>query len=369
MSNSDASPAPTTSSAKFFLRVFQASVLPALLYFLAAFLLGWAMGGPDTVDGSSVLSFRCAPITASNVAIGAIIYLSFLLMLFLLSSLAPKPEAWLTRITQRRGIFVGLFALVGTAAVVCGLFLAAFLGTGCNSFLQDLSSIALVGVLTGGFLQLMSAAVKPNPHSERDKRILAKQQEIARKRAVELGVDPDEAAAETEKIWNETGKGIGRIMEKALGFVAAISGSGAHGGLLFVFGASFFIGLGFGVSGPTVSVLYFIPLLLGLADAATLLTFHALLRRVGESKQLAWAAGVSLPIAMVGMVYKAILIVTGAAALGYAGGPEIFWTVYVEATQAAPFGSGLTVTVILLARVAWPLLLLAGPAGREFSQG
>jgi len=287
-------------------------------------------------------------------------------MLFLLSLLAPKPDALLMRITQKRGIVLGLIVLVGIAAITWIILTAAFFGAGCNSFLQDLSTIALVGVLSGGFLQIMSAAVRPNLHSKREKKSLAEQQERVRKRAVELGVDADEAAAKTEEIWNETGKGIGANMEKAHGFVSAIAGGGAHGGLLFIFGASFFIGLGFGVSGPTVSVLYLVPLLLGLADAATLLTFHALLRRVDESRQLAWAAAVSIPVGVVGMAFKAILIVMGAAGLGYAGGPEIPWAVYVDAARAAPFGSGLTVTIVVLVTLAWPLLLLAGPAGREF---
>lgn len=366
--NTDAPSEFQPSLTAFLLRIFQASVFAALLYFIAAFTIGWTFGGPDTVDGSSVFSFRCAPVATSKLIVAAIIYSSFLLMLFALSSFAPKPKAWLTRLTQRRGIFVGLIVLVGAAALVWGIFLAAFLGTDCNSFVQDLSTIASVGVLTGGFLQVMSAAVQPNPHSVREKRMLSKQQDIARERAVELGIDPDEAAAETERIWNETGAGIGQIMEKAHGFVAAIAGSGAHGGLLFIFGASFFIGLGFGVSGPTLSLLYFIPVLLGLADAASLLTFHALLRRVNESKRLAWAAALSLPVAFFNIFYKAILVVLGAAVLSYAGGPEISWKVYVEATRAAPFGSGLAVTVILLASVAWPLLLLLGHTDRQFQR-
>ena len=214
---------------------------------------------------------------------------------------------------------------------------------------------------------MMAGAVLPNPTSDREQRMLRDLVDKARRQAKEQGSNPDEVEEVTRRHWAETGQQIGKIMLFPHGLIAAFGGGGVHGGILFVFGASFFIGLGFGVSGSAVSLFYIVPLLLALADTATLYAGHALVRRAESGRRKARAVALVLPVGLLGMLCKAVLLVAAFAALDRVGGLEIPWRLYADAAIADPFGPGLTVSALFLAGLAWPVLLFVGPVNREFA--
>ena len=299
---------------------------------------------------------------------GMIFVLLFIIILLILYIFTPKPNAWLTRLAQRRGGVIAIFALVIVVIFMAASFSLILFLNGNPLFLRDLTIIAFGGILGGGLLQFMAAAVLPNSKSDREQRGLQRLVVKARREAKKRGLDPDEAEEITRRGWAETGLQIGKIMTFLHDLIAAFGGGGLHGGMLFILGASFFIGLGFGVSGSAVSLFYIIPILVALADTTALYAGNALIQRANNERRKARAMALSLPIGLLGMLCKAVLIVAASAALHQVGGPKIPWYLYVNATIADPFGQGLTTSVLFLAGLAWPVLLFVGPVHREFTQ-
>jgi len=325
------------------------------------------MGGPDLIDGKYLFAIESRPPAIPMWLQGTIFILLFSAAMLILYFFAPKPDAWLTRLAQRLGAIITIIVLVLVAILIFAGFNVVLFLSGNPLFLRDLTTIVFCGILGGGFLQFMDAAILPNPNSGHEQRMLEETVESARGRAIEQGHDPDEAEKVARHYWAKTGQQIGQAMQFLHGLIAALGGGGVHGGILFVFGASFFIGLGLGVSGSAVSLFYFVPLLVALADTATIYAGNASIRRVGNRKRKSWAAALALPIGVIGMLSKAGMLVGGAVILRHVGGPDIPWRLYWEAALAEPFGQGLTVTAILLVGFAWPILLFVGPAHREFS--
>lgn len=350
-----------------FLRVLESMVLIALIYSVAAFVAGWVLGGPDVIDGRRLFAIEGSPTEMPIWLRGLVFVLIFVASLVILYLFTPKPNAWLTRLAQRRGPVLTIIALIGIAILLIAAFLLVLVLTGSPLFLENLVAIASGGILAGGFLQLMAAAVLPNPTSDREQRILRDLVEKARRQAEEHSINPDEAEEVTRRHWAESGQQIGKVMQFLHGLIAAFGGGGVHGGLLFVIGASFFIGLGFGVSGSAVSLFYIVPLFVALADTATLYIGHALIPHAESGQRRTWAAALALPIGLLGMVCKALLLIVALAALHQLGGPEIPWRLYADAAIADPFAHGLAVSVLFLAGLAWPVLLFVGPVHREFA--
>ena len=351
-----------------FLRILQSMVLIALIYSVTAFVAGWVMGGPNVIDGRQMFVVEGNLLEISMWLRGTFLILTFVATLVILYLFTPKPDAWLTRLAQRRGmVFTFIFFIIITILLVVSFTLILFLN-GDPLFLREFIIIAFGGILGGGFLQWMAAAVNPNPTSDSEQRILRDGVEKARRHASEAGLDPDEAEEVVRREWLKSGRQVGKIMGFLHGLIAAFGGGGVHGGILFVFGASFFIGLGFGVSGSAVSLFYIVPLLVALADTITLYAGHANITRRESDRRKAWSlAMLVLPIGLLGMLCKAVLLVAVFAALHRVGGPEISWRLYADAAMVDPLGKGLTVTALFLAGFAWPVLLFVGPVHREFA--
>lgn len=352
-----------------FLRVLEIMVLVALIYSVIAFIIGWAMGGPDIIDGIRLLSSADYPPVASVWLRGLIYVLLLLATLWLLDRFTPKPNAWLTRLAQRTGPLVAIILLVVITVCVSAVFILALLATGGSLFPADLAAVATGGILGGGLIQLLAATVRPNPHSALEQRMQQQQETRARQEAERLGIDPEEAAEATRHFWHQSGHLIGMFMEKLHGFVIAVTGGGIHGAALFVIGASFFVGLGFGVSGAAVCLFYVVPLLFALADTVTLYAGNALLRRAGPDWVRYFTVPVFYPLIFaLGLVCKGVTIGAGAFALQSLGGPRIPLNLYTQAFTSAPFGYGLTTTILFALILVWPLLRYIKPIRRELAR-
>ncbi len=278
--------------------------------------------------------------------------LALTLLVAVLPVFVPTDQAIFRRLTMRFGPLVGLLLIFLTAALMSTTLLVADFLTAGAPLTRNLPLIAFSAAISGGFLQVMAAATDPN--SPRALRQEQQQVDAARQNAISNGLDPDEAEQFTREVWQATGRPIQTLMNGLFGFTVAFAGGGFHNAALFVVGASYLVGLGFGVNSATMLLLYVLPVAAGLADAVVLHAFTRLGRATPDGY---WAftfiAVGTISIGGFGLALKAACTAVAVWIVSLLGGPYADLSPWLETMLADPAGKGLAGSFVIGSTITW----------------